>query len=130
MKLFATVAICVVLVSAASGCSSSTERKVAPVHWDLSAIVEPATLTISAYIGSSSCSAFDSFNVVETDDQVDITVLASNKQADACTADMRIKTIDVVLAAPLGERELTGCLPYERAPGQPDLGCRLVVPYP
>ncbi len=130
MKLFTAVAICVVLASAASGCSSSTERKVAPVHWDLSAIVNPAMLTISAYIGSSSCSAFDSFNVVETDDQVDITVLASNKLADACTADMRIETIDVALGAPLGERELTGCLPFERAPGQPDLGCRLVVPYP
>ena len=130
MKTLATALGVIVIVIAMTSCSSAAKRTIAPVHWDLNAIVEPTTLRIAGYIGSSSCSAFDSFEVVENDEQVEITVLVSSKQAEACTADMRIQTIDVVLAAPLGERELTGCLPFERQPDQPDLGCRLIVPYP
>ena len=97
---------------------------------DLNAIIEPTTLRIAGYIGSSSCDAFDSFKVVETDDQVEITVLVSSKQPGPCTMDMRIESIDVVLAEPLGERELTGCLPFEARPGEPNLGCRTIIPYP
>jgi hypothetical protein len=114
----------------AGGCSSGAQRTVEPVHWDLNAIIEPTTLRITGYIGSSSCSAFDSFEVLEDENTVEITVLASSKQAGACTSDMRLESIDVVLSAPLGQRELTGCLPFEARPGEPDLGCRTIVPYP
>lgn len=133
MKLRAIAAGCFAMLLTAGGCSSDAQRTVAPVHWDLNAIIEPTTLRISGYIGSSSCSAFDSFKVVETDDQVEITVLVSSKQSGPCTMDMRIESINVVLAEPLGERELTGCLPFEARPDEPDLGCRTIVwsaPYP
>ncbi len=130
MKLRAIAAGCFAMLLTAGGCSSDAQRTVAPVHWDLNAIIEPTTLRISGYIGSSSCSAFDSFKVVETDDQVEITVLVSSKQSGPCTMDMRIESIDVVLSAPLGQRELTGCLPFESRPGEPDLGCRTIIPYP
>ena len=128
MKLLTIVAGCFAMLLTAGGCSSDAQRTVAPVHWDLNAIIEPTTLRIASYIGSSSCDAFDSFKVVETDDQVEITVLVSSKQPGPCTMDMRIESIDVVLAEPLGERELTGCLPFEARPGEPDLGCRTIVP--
>jgi hypothetical protein len=126
VAVFGFIAIVIVM----SSCSSTAERTIAPVHWDLNAIIEPTTLKIAGYIGSSSCDAFDSFKVVETDEQVEITVLVSSKQPGPCTSDMRIESIDVVLAEPLGERELTGCLPFETPPGEPDLGCRTIVPYP
>lgn len=130
MKTLVAVFGFIAIVIAMSSCSSTTERTIAPVHWDLNAIIEPTTLRIAGYIGSSSCDAFDSFKVVETDDQVEITVLVSSKQPGPCTMDMRIELIDVVLAEPLGERELTGCLPFEARPGEPDLGCRTIIPYP
>ncbi|MBJ7308311.1 MAG: hypothetical protein JHC63_10700 [Acidimicrobiia bacterium] len=130
MKLLTIVAGCFAMLLTAGGCSSDAQRTVAPVHWDLNAIIEPTTLRIASYIGSSSCDAFDSFKVVETDDQVEITVLVSSKQPGPCTMDMRIESIDVVLAEPLGERELTGCLPFEARPGESDLGCRTIIPYP
>ena len=130
MKLLATATGCIAMLLTAGGCSSGTQRTVAPVHWDLNAIIEPTTLRISGYIGSSSCSAFDSFEVLEDENMVEITVLAVSKQAGACTSDMRLETIDVVLSAPLGQRDLTGCLPFETRPGEPDLGCRTIVPYP
>jgi hypothetical protein len=133
MKLLALLAGCFAMLLTASGCSSDAQRTVEPVHWDLNAIIEPTTLRISGYIGSSSCSAFDSFEVLEDENMVEITVLAVSKQAGACTSDMRLETIDVVLSVPLGQRELTGCLPFEARPGEPDLGCRTIVwsaPYP
>ena len=130
MKLLATATGCIAMLLTAGGCSSGTQRTVAPVHWDLNAIIEPTTLRISGYIGSSSCSAFDSFEVLEDENTVEITVLAVSKQAGACTSDMRLETIDVVLSTPLGQRDLTGCLPFEAPPGEPDLGCRTIVPRP
>lgn len=130
MKPLAIAAGCFAMLLTAGGCSSSTQRTVAPVHWDLNAIIEPTTLRIAGYIGSSSCSAFDSFEVFEDENTVEITVLASSKQADACTSDLRLESIDVVLSAPLGQRELTGCLPFEASPGEPDLGCRTINLYP
>jgi hypothetical protein len=130
MKLLALAAGCFAILLTAGGCSSDAQRTVEPVHWDLSAIIEPTTLRIAGYIGSSSCSAFDSFEVVEDENTVEITVLASSKQAGACTSDLRLESIDVVLSVPLGQRELTGCLPFEARPGEPDLGCRTIVPYP
>ena len=129
MKLLALAAGCFAILLTAGGCSSDAQRTVEPVHWDLSAIIEPTTLRIAGYIGSSSCSAFDSFEVVEDENTVEITVLASSKQAGACTSDLRLESIDVVLSAPLGQRELTGCLPFEARPGEPDLGCRTIVPH-
>ena len=128
MKLLALAAGCFAILLTAGGCSSDAQRTVEPVHWDLSAIIEPTTLRIAGYIGSSSCSAFDSFEVVEDENTVEITVLASSKQAGACTSDLRLESIDVVLSVPLGQRELTGCLPFEARPGEPDLGCRTIVP--
>jgi hypothetical protein len=130
MKLLALAAGCFAILLTAGGCSSDAQRTVEPVHWDLSAIIEPTTLRIAGYIGSSSCSAFDSFEVVEDENTVEITVLASSKQAGACTSDLRLESIDVVLSVPLGQRELTGCLPFQARPGEPDLGCRTIVPYP
>jgi len=130
MKLLALLAGCFAMLLTAGGCSSDAQRTVEPVHWDLSAIIEPTTLKIAGYIGSSSCSAFDSFEVLEDENTVEITVLASSKQADACTSDLRLEMIDVVLSAPLGQRELTGCLPFEAGPDEPDLGCRTIIPYP
>ena len=129
MKLLALAAGCFAILLTAGGCSSDAQRTVEPVHWDLSAIIEPTTLRIAGYIGSSSCSAFDSFEVVEDENTVAITVLASSKQAGACTSDLRLESIDVVLSVPLGQRELTGCLPFEARPGEPDLGCRTIVPH-
>ena len=129
MKLLALLAGCFAILLTAGGCSSDAQRTVEPVHWDLSAIIEPTTLRIAGYIGSSSCSAFDSFEVVEDENTVEITVLASSKQAGACTSDLRLESIDVVLSVPLGQRELTGCLPFEARPGEPDLGCRTIVPH-
>jgi hypothetical protein len=129
MKLLALAAGCFAILLTAGGCSSDAQRTVEPVHWDLSAIIEPTTLRIAGYIGSSSCSAFDSFEVVEDENTVEITVLASSKQAGACTSDLRLESIDVVLSVPLGQRELTGCLPFEARPGEPDLGCRTIVPH-
>ena len=130
MKVLAVAAGCFAMLITASGCSSGAQRTVEPVHWDLNAIVEPTTLRITGYIGSSSCSAFDSFEVLEDENMVEITVLVSSKQAGACTSDMRLETIDVVLSAPLGQRDLTGCLPFEVPPGVPNLGCRTIIPYP
>jgi hypothetical protein len=130
MKLLTIAAGGFAMLLTAGSCSSGAQRTVEPVHWDLNAIIEPTTLRIAGYIGSSSCSAFDSFEVLEDDNTVEITVLASSKQAGACTADMRLESIDVVLSAPLGQRELTGCLPFEARPGEPDLGCRTIIPYP
>jgi hypothetical protein len=130
MKLLALAAGCFAILLTAGGCSSDAQRTVEPVHWDLSAIIEPTTLRIAGYIGSSSCSAFDSFEVVEDENTVEITVLASSKQAGPCTSDLRLESIDVVLSVPLGQRELTGCLPFQARPGEPDLGCRTIVPYP
>ena len=130
MKLLALAAGCFAILLTAGGCSSDAQRTVEPVHWDLSAIIEPTTLRIAGYIGSSSCSAFDSFEVVEDENTVEITVLASSKQAGACTSDLRLESIDVVLSVPLGQRELTGCLPFQARPGEPELGCRTIVPYP
>ena len=130
MKPIAIAAGCFAMLLTAGGCSSGAQRTVAPVHWDLNAIIEPTTLRIAGYIGSSSCSAFDSFEVFEDENTVEIIVLASSKQADACTSDLRLESIDVVLSAPLGQRELTGCLPFEARPGEPDLGCRTIIPYP
>ena len=130
MKPLALLAGCFAMLLTAGGCSSDAQRTVAPVHWDLNAIIEPTTLRIAGYIGSSSCSAFDSFEVFEDENTVEITVLASSKQADACTSDLRLESIDVVLSSPLGQRELTGCLPFEASPGEPDLGCRTIIPYP
>jgi hypothetical protein len=130
MKPLAVAAGCFAMLLTAGGCSSDAQRTVEPRHWDLSAIIEPTTLRIAGYIGSSSCSAFDSFEVFEDENTVEITVLASSKQADACTSDLRLESIDVVLSAPLGQRELTGCLPFEARPGEPDLGCRTIIPYP
>ena len=130
MKPLAIAVGCFAMLLTAGGCSSDTQRTVAPVHWDLNAIIEPTTLRIAGYIGSSSCSAFDSFEVLEDETTVEITVLASSKQAGACTSDLRLESIDVVLSAPLGQRELTGCLPFEARPGEPDLGCRTIIPYP
>ena len=130
MKPIAIAAGCFAMLLTAGGCSSGTQRTVAPVHWDLNAIIEPTTLRIAGYIGSSSCSAFDSFEVFEDENTVEITVLASSKQAGACTSDLRLESIDVVLSSPLGQRELTGCLPFEASPGEPDLGCRTIIPYP
>jgi hypothetical protein len=129
MKLLALAAGCFAILLTAGGCSSDAQRTVEPVHWDLSAIIEPTTLRIAGYIGSSSCSAFDSFEVVEDENTVEITVLASSKQAGACTSDLRLESIDDVLSVPLGQRELTGCLPFEARPGEPDLGCRTIVPH-
>jgi hypothetical protein len=129
MKLLALAAGCFAILLTAGGCSSDAQRTVEPVHWDLSAIIEPTTLRIAGYIGSSSCSAFDSFEVVEDENTVEITVLASSKQAGACTSDLRLESIDVVLSVPLGQRELTGCLPFQARPGEPDLGCRTIVPH-
>ncbi len=130
MKLLAIAAGCFAMLLTAGACSSGAQRTVAPVHWDLNAIIEPTTLRINGYIGSSSCSAFDSFELVEDDERVEITVLVSSKQSGPCTSDMRLKSIDVVLSAPLGQRDLTGCLPFEARPGEPDLGCRTIIPYP
>jgi hypothetical protein len=130
MKLLAIATGCIAMLLTAGGCSSGAQRTVEPVHWDLNAIIEPTTLRITGYIGSSSCSAFDSFEVLEDENTVEITVLARSKQAGACTDDLRLKSIDVVLSAPLGQRQLTGCLPFEARPGEPDLGCRTIVPYP
>ncbi|MEI7622690.1 MAG: hypothetical protein WCJ88_03970 [Actinomycetes bacterium] len=130
MKLLAIATGCIAMLLTASGCSSGAQRTVEPVHWDLNAIIKPTTLRISGYIGSSSCSAFDSFEVLEDENMVEITVLAVSKQAGACTSDMRLETIDVVLSAPLGQRDLTGCLPFEAPPGEPDLGCRTIIPNP
>jgi len=130
MKPLALLAGCFAMLLTAGGCSSDAQRTVAPVHWDLNAIIEPTTLRIAGYIGSSSCSAFDSFEVFEDENTVEITVLASSKQAGACTSDLRLESIDVVLSSPLGQRELTGCLPFEASPGEPDLGCRTIIPYP
>ena len=129
MKLLALAAGCFAILLTAGGCSRDAQRTVEPVHWDLSAIIEPTTLRIAGYIGSSSCSAFDSFEVVEDENTVEITVLASSKQAGACTSDLRLESIDVVLSVPLGQRELTGCLPFQAHPGEPDLGCRTIVPH-
>ena len=129
MKLLAIATGCIAMLLTAGGCSSGAQRTVAPVHWDLNAIIEPTTLRITGYIGSSSCSAFDSFEVLEDENTVEITVLASSKQAGACTSDLRLESIDVVLSVPLGQRELTGCLPFEARPGEPDLGCRTIDPH-
>ena len=126
MKFLAPFLVTMTLLIVACA-DDGPESTIAPVHWVLEEITEPSTLSIVGYIGSSSCSAFERVEVVEGETQVDISVLVRTRNADACTSDLRLRPIEVVLAAPLGERELVGCLP-ERVPvGVTDEGCRTIL---
>jgi hypothetical protein len=114
---------------ALAGCGSDPARSssVSDHHWALNEIQSDTTVIITGYIGSSSCDSFDEVTVDENDSSVDIRVRVRSNGAEACTADMRMQEFTVELSAPLGIRELIGCMPIEITPGVTDPeGCRRI----
>lgn len=74
-------------------------------------------LDLAVFVGSSSCTSFESIHVVESSDQVRVTALVASRVKRAwegeitCTTDAAIHRVTVELADPLGERSLVGCHP-------------------
>ena len=109
--------------------STETSPSISAVHWELDEGPTGSQLLITGYIGSSSCDSFDRVEVAESASTVEVEVLVRSNGNEACTADMRMQAITVDLDEPLGERELTGCQPFEIEPGVIDPeGCRRIVP--
>jgi hypothetical protein len=83
--------------------------------WAL-ASVDGSVLSVVVAVGSGSCDRFEALEVSETQTEVNITALVSEKEpgglfTTGCTADMGFEDIEVVLDRPVGDRALTGCAP-------------------
>ena len=129
MQPLTRLAMVALLGLALASCGSDPARSssISDRHWVLNEIQSDTTLIITGYIGSSSCDSFDEITVDENDSSVDIRVRVRSNGNQACTADMRMQEFTVELSAPLGTRELTGCMPIEVAPGVTDPeGCRRI----
>ena len=76
-----------------------------------------SSLTLVVAVGSSNCDRFEQVEVAETETEVMITAVVSEKEAGQgflgadCNADLNVETVEIVLARPLGTRSLTGCAP-------------------
>lgn len=79
--------------------------------------VDGNILNVVVAVGSGSCDRFEAIEVSETQTEVSITAVVSEKEPGSglfttgCTADMGFEHVEVVLERRLGERTLTGCAP-------------------
>lgn len=84
--------------------------------WALTS-VDGNVLNVVVAVGSGTCARFESIDVSESETEVNITALVSEKEpgtglfTTGCTADMGFEHVEVVLEGPVGERALTGCAP-------------------
>ena len=84
--------------------------------WALTS-VDGSVLNVVVAVGSGSCDRFEAIEVSETETEVNITAVVSEKEpgsglfATGCTADMGFEHFEVGLDRALGERTLTGCAP-------------------
>ncbi|MTV26996.1 hypothetical protein FTX61_16470 [Nitriliruptoraceae bacterium ZYF776] len=118
------VASVAVLVAVLVGCGG-TEVVDVERSWWLEAEPDGASLVVRAEVGSSSCDTFDHLEVTESDTTVAIQAHVRSEQGGECTADLGFHTEEVVLDAPLGDRDLIGCDPADAA-----RDCREVQPFP
>lgn len=85
--------------------------------------VDGNVLNVVVAVGSGNCDRFKAVEVSETEEEVDITAVVSEKNPGSglfttpCTTDMGFEHVEVVLQRPVGGRVLTGC-----APGDVGLG--------
>jgi hypothetical protein len=86
--------------------------------WALTSL-DGNVLNVVVAVGSGSCDRFEAIEVSETQTEVSITALVSEKEPGSglfttgCTADMGFEQVEVVLDRPVGDRALTGCAPGE-----------------
>ncbi len=84
--------------------------------WALTAL-DDNSLALVVAVGSSNCDRFEQVEVAETDTEVTITAVVSQKEARhgifgaGCNADLNIETVEIVLEQPLGTKSLSGCAP-------------------
>jgi hypothetical protein len=96
-----------------ASCSAWVE---ASHDWALTS-VDGNVLNVVVAVGSGSCDRFEAIEVSETETEVNIIALVSEKEPGSglfttgCTADMGFEHVEVVLDQALGERTLTGCAP-------------------
>lgn len=123
-----TASMAVVLGTAVvvGACSSGPES----TNWALLAPPDGAVLTVAVALGSTSCNRFVGFDVTESNDEVRVVAkLDRDSGGKACTSDLSMTSQELRLAAPLGERELTGCnagIPQAPNPWGPRDDCRVV----
>jgi hypothetical protein len=84
-----------------------------PHDWVLTE-VDGATLTMWVAVGSGTCDRFDRVDVTESGEEVSVVAVVvsgdGTLSSGVCTADMVISLVEVTLAQPLGDREITGCM--------------------
>lgn len=79
--------------------------------------VDGTVLNVVVAVGSGSCDRFEAIEVSETETEVNITAVVSEKEPGSglfttgCTADMGFEHFEIVLDRALGDRTLTGCAP-------------------
>lgn len=84
--------------------------------WALTS-VDGNVLNVVVAVGSGTCDRFESIEISETETEVNITALVSEKEPGSglfttgCTADMGLEHVQIALDRPVGERALTGCAP-------------------
>lgn len=84
--------------------------------WALTS-VDGSVLNVVVAVGSGSCDRFEGIVVSETQTEVKVTAMVSEKEPGSglfttgCTASLRFEHVEVVLNRPVGDRDLTGCAP-------------------
>ena len=106
------LALGVVVLLAVLGVRTDGGR-VSPNDWTVDGVsADGRTLEVSTFFGgvASDCTRFDSWEVVETDDRVEITANLWRRIApSSCTDDGAQERLSIELTEPLGGRPLVGC---------------------
>jgi hypothetical protein len=95
------------VLAATAGCSDGDR----PTDWTLRAPPDGNVLELRVAVGSSSCNEFAGVDVREREDEVRIIARLDRTGGPDCTSDDSVHDVDVELAEPVGDRELTGCHP-------------------
>ncbi len=82
-------------------------------------VSEPAGTEFPLTVWIGGCGTFDRLDVDETADVVTIDAIVVETEGSECATVMRDVSTTVTLDAPLGDRDLRGCLPAD-----PDVDCQ------
>lgn len=97
----------------------ASERDGTPTPWSLVRVVAPEAdrFRVEAVVGSSTCSELRDVVVVEDATRVEVAVSSGSieglEEGADCSMDSAHEVVEIELDAPLGERELVGCLPLD-----------------
>jgi outer membrane protein assembly factor BamB len=113
MRIRVVVVTSLVFALITAGCSVFGGGTTRPNEWTLVGTTPDAQhLLITTFFGgaASGCARWEGWGVNETADRVEVTAQVWHKRSPgACTDDAVVKTMDLELGAPLGDRDLVGC---------------------